>query len=228
MGISPVKNILKKLLKLFFIFIVGTSSANVFAQRASVNLVSNGYNIDSLKNIYGKQKQLLKEYEAVSLIALSYYPELINEHIKFKFLSINSTARTTVTFGSIFKKIDKQYIIYINNDIERTGMLLSQAPFDAQVALIGHELAHVLDFKGRGFFDMAWWGLGYLFIKQRTKIEKLADKTTIKHGLGWQLYQWADFVLHHSTANKHYLKMKESKYLLPAEILRFMKENKLK
>ena len=163
----------------------------------------------------------------VSLIALSYLPELIDEDLKFKFASINSTARTTVTFGSVFKKFNKQYIIIINNDINRTGMLLNQAPFDAQVALVGHELAHVLDFKDRSFLEMVWWGLSYLFVKQRTKIETLADQETIKHGLGWELYHWTNFVLHHSTANKKYLKMKESKYMLPDEILRYMKENGL-
>jgi len=183
--------------------------------------------MDSLKNNYGENKQLLQEYEEVSLIALSYYPELIHEHIRFRFEGINSTSRTTMTFTSVFKKINKQYIIYINNERERTGVLLSQAPFDAQVALIGHELAHVLDFKSRSFLEMALWGLGYLFEKEHAKIEKAADKTTIRHGLGWPLYHWADFVLNHSTANKHYLKMKESKYLLPAEILLYMKEQGL-
>ena len=225
--LSGKHNILKKLLKLFLIFILCASSANVLAQSDSINLISNDFNIDSLKKIYGKHKHLLKEYEVVSLIALSYYPELLNEHIKFKFSSINSTERATVTFGSVFKKIDKQYIICINDDIERTGMLLSQAPFYARVALIGHELAHILDFKSRGFLEMAWWGLSYMFTKHRTKIEKIADKTSIKHGLGRQLYHWANFVLNHSTANKHYLKMKDSKYLLPDEILRYMKEYNL-
>ena len=215
------------MLKLFFIFILCTANTGLLAQGDLDNLSASSYNFDSLNNIYGNHKNLLKKYDTASLIALSYFPELINENIDFKFSSINSTARTTLTFGSIFKKINKQYIIIINDNIKRTGMLLSQAPFDAQVALIGHELAHVLDFKSRGFLDMVWWGLGYLFIKQRTKIETLADKTTIKHGLGWQLYHWADFVLHYSGANKHYLKMKESKYLLPSEILRYMKENGL-
>lgn len=215
------------MLKFFSIFILSASSVNLYAQRDSVNLISYKYKTDSLKNIYGGNKQLLQEYEEVSLIALSYYPELIHERIRFRFAGINSTSRTTMTLASIFKKINKQYIIYINNDMERTGVLLSQAPFDAQVALIGHELAHVLDFKSRSFLRMALWGLGYLFEKEHAKIEKSADKTTISHGLGWPLYHWADFVLNHSTANKHYLKMKESKYLLPAEILLYMKEQGL-
>ena len=90
--------------------------------------------------------------------------------------------------------------------------------------MIGHELAHVVDFENRGFFDMVWWGISYLIVKQRTKIEIRADETTIRHGLGWLLYQWADFLLNHSSANRRYLKMKRTKYLHPDEILQDVKK----
>ena len=117
----------------------------------------------------------------------------------------------------------QKYIICINDDIERTGLLLNQFPFDAQVALIGHELAHILDFQKRSFLEMAWWGLNYLLVQNGAPIEKSADKTTIRHGLGKPLYHLIDFILHHSSANQEYLKMKESKYLSPADILKYMK-----
>ncbi|MEO8764693.1 MAG: hypothetical protein ABI416_10420 [Ginsengibacter sp.] len=170
---------------------------------------------------------MLKHFELQTLIALSYYPELINEHIRFKYADINSSGQTTVTFGSIFKKINKQYIIFINNNILRTGFLLHDAPFDAQVAMLGHELAHVADFKGRGFFDMVWWGLNYLVVKQRTLIEIRTDASTIRHGLGWPLYSWSDFVLNHSNASKRYKKMRETKYMHPDEIIEYMNKHKL-
>lgn len=180
------------------------------------------FNADSLMKIYGKHKQLLKEYELPSLIALSYFPELINSRIKFKSAGINSTAVTTVNFISIFKKVNKQYIISINDNIRKTGILLDQAPFDAQVGVIAHELAHVMDFKSRSFFGMAFWGVRYLFVKQRTRIEKRADELVIRRGLGPELYLWADFVLHHPTIRKHYLKIKQTRYLLPDEIKKYM------
>jgi hypothetical protein len=78
--------------------------------------------------------------------------------------------------------------------------------------------------KNCPFLKMALWGANYLFIKHRTKIEKRADEMVIKRGLGLQLYHFADFVLHKSTANKNYLKMKQTKYLLPGEILAYMKK----
>jgi hypothetical protein len=215
------------LLKPFFIFFLAAISYNLSAQPDSANLLPLHYNTDSLKEIYGIRKQLLKEYELQILIALSYYPELLNEHIRFEYSDINSTARTTVAFGSIFKKINKQYIIFINDDETETGLLLSDAPFDAQVAVLGHELAHVADFKTRSFFDMVWWGLSYLVVKQRTKIELRTDKSTIRHGLGWPLYYWADFVLNHSSANERYKRIRETKYMQPDEIFEYINKHKL-
>ncbi len=179
-------------------------------------------NIDSLQFIYGRHKHFIKEYELQSLLALSYYPELANTAIRFKYRRINSSAQTTMTLGSIFKKAGKKYIIYLNKDTARTGMILSDAPFEAQIAVLGHELSHVTDFKSRGFFDLALFALRYLFVKQSTKIERSTDKNTIEHGLGWPLYQWAEYFINKSNANKHYRKMRQRKYLHPYEILAYM------
>lgn len=212
------------MLKPFFIFFLVAIFYNLSAQSDSADSLALHYNIDSLKKIYGIKKQLLKEYELQTLLALSYYPELLNERIRFKYSHINSIAQTTVTFGSIFKKINKQYIIFINDNKKKKGILLSDAPFDAQVAMLGHELAHVTDFKTRSFFDMVWWGLSYLVVKQRTKIEIRTDKSTIRHGLGWPLYYWADFVLNHSSANERYKRIRETKYMQPYEILEYLKK----
>ncbi len=212
------------MLKVASIFSLSFFVVYATAQTNQQNLSPSGYNVDSLKDIYGQNKRFLKEYELQTLIALSYYPELADENIRFTYGSINSTAQTTVTVGSIFKRLDKHYIIIINNDIKKTGMLLSDAPFDGQVALIAHELAHVIDFKDRGFFEMLWWGISYLIVKPRMKIEIEADIITIHHGLGWPLLSWTDFVLNHSTANRKYIKMKRSKYLSTNEIVTFTRK----
>ena len=197
------------------------------AQHDSSLNIHSPENIDSLKMIYGRHKHFLKKFEMQSITALSFYPELWNENIAFKYKAINSTAQTTMTLASIFKKTDKKYIIYINNDSTKTGILLSDAPDNVQVAVIGHELAHIVDFKSRGFFDLALWGLKYLFVKTSTKIERKTDRITIQHGLGWPLYDWADYVLNQSAPHKHYKKIKEKKYMQPDEILQYMKLHKL-
>ena len=211
----------------FFIFFYCVFPSSLVAQNDSSFKSVSAENIDSLEIINGRHKHLLKEFEMQSLIALSYYPEFWNENIIFKYKGINSSAQTTMTFESILNKIDKRYIIYINNDSTKTGLLLADAPYNAQVAVIGHELAHIVDFKSRGFFDLALWGLKYLFVKTSTKIERKTDRITIQHGLRWPLYYWADYILNQSTANKRYKKIKEKKYMHPDEILQYMTLHKL-
>ena len=215
------------LLKIFFIFFLIKFPGDLLAQPFIADSLPAHYNIDSLKKIYGIKKKLLHEYELQTLIALSYYPELRNEHITFKYAPINGTAQTTVTFASIFRYLNKRYIILINDDVHETGLLLSDAPFDAQVAVLGHEFAHVADFKTRSFFDMVWWGLGYLVGKKRTRIENRTDKSTILHGLGWPLYHWSDFALNYSKATDHYKRVRAAKYMHPGEILEYMKKHHL-
>ena len=208
--------------KIFLLIFLYGYAVTINAQSICSNQAVPSFNIDSLKNIYGKNKQLVTEYELASLIALSYFPELNQQRVQFKLNSINSTARTTVTFFSLFRKMNKQFMIYINDDIQQTGMLLCQAPFDAQVAAIAHELAHVVDFKNRNFLGMARWGSHYLFEKGISKIERDADKIVIEHGLGWQLHNWSYFVLNHSRSDKRYLKMRKERYLLPNEIKEYI------
>jgi hypothetical protein len=87
------------LLKTFFILLLLVPFFYTKAQSDSANSFLPDYNVDSLRKIYGVHKHLLKEYELQTLVALSYYPELLNEHIRFKYGTINSTAQTTVTLG---------------------------------------------------------------------------------------------------------------------------------
>lgn len=214
--------------KILISFFIGVLPSICSAQQHAIAPLETSVNTDSLRLIYGKQKHFLKEYELPSLFALSYYPELENDVIYFKYRSINSCAQTTMTIRSIFNKTDKKYIIYLNEDTARTGMILSDAPLEAQVAVLGHELAHVTDFKGRGFLELVMWALRYLFAKQSSKIERLTDMNTIEHGLGWPLYRWAEYFINESKANKHYRKIRQKKYLHPDEIAAYIRLLKIK
>ena len=213
---------------IFFINCCCLASATGQAGFEFAKSSSQDYNVDSLKLVYGNKKELIEEYELPSLLALSYYPELKDELITFKFGSIKSTAISTMTFFSVFKKTRKHYVIVFNDNKKTTGVLLNQAPVNAQVALIAHELAHLTDFKKRDFLGMASWGINYLSVKQRAKIEKSADEMVIKRGLGIELYGWIDFVLNQSTATEQYLQMKTKRYLSPVMVLAEMKKIKKK
>lgn len=204
---------------LFFLLI----NPQLYSQGIQKTLLSL-VNKDSLKNIYGNNKAFIPGYELQSLVALSFYPELINTRITFKLADKESVAKTTITFLSVFNSGDKHFIIYINNNKNSTGLLLQEAPFKAQVGAIGHELAHVADFNKRSFPGMLGWAIKYLFKRGRINIERKTDISTIQHGLGMELYYFVDFILNHSTANSQYKKFKRLNYLTPAEILELTKK----
>lgn len=203
---------------LFFLF----RTIQVYSQEVQKNLLSE-INKDSLKNIYGNNKQFIPEYELQSLVALSFYPGLIDTRITFRLADKESVAKTTITLFSILNSSDKHFIIYINNNKSSTGILLQDASFQAQVGAIGHELSHVVDFDKKTFPGMVAWGIKYLFKKSRINIERSTDISTIQQGLGMELYSYVDFVLNHSTANSQYKKFKRLNYLTPDEILHLIK-----
>lgn len=199
-------------------------SVHLYSQNINTSLST--INKDSLKNIYGHNKKFIAEYELQSLVALSFYPELKETEITFRPVDIESVAKTTITFFSIFNSAEKHFIIYINTNKSRTGLVLNEAPFNAQVGAIGHELAHVANFKKKSLAGMVLWGIHYLSKNSRIKIERETDVSTIAHGLGMELYSFVYFVLNSSSANDEYKKFKRLHYLSPVEILEMTKNVK--
>jgi hypothetical protein len=211
------------LLKSFFVTGYCLISLQLYSQNIPA-ISAFDYNKDSLIKIYGRNKIFIPQYELQCLTALSFYPELIDVKINFIPADKESTAKTTIAFLSILKSNDKHYIIYINNNKSKNGLLLQDASFNAQVGAIGHELAHVTNFKRKNFLQMCFWGIKYIFKKLKLRIENNTDISTIKHGLGYQLYDFVDFVLNHSSATESYKIFKKKNYLSPDQILQYIKK----
>lgn len=199
-------------------------STQLYSQGIQKSLLAN-VNKDSLKHIYGNNKEFIQEYQLQSLVALSFYPELVNTKISFRLSDKESIAKTTMTFFSVINSSNKHFIIYINKNKSRTGMLLQDASFIGQVGAIGHELAHVADFQKKNFLQMAGWGVKYIFKKGKINTERKTDRSAIEHSLGPELYNFVDFVLNHSSATNEYKKFKRLNYLSPGEILQLIKRS---
>jgi len=180
------------------------------------------YNIDSLKSLYGKNKTFIREYELPSLLALSYYPELKETIMTFKLKDEESTGKTTIAFTSFFKN-NKKYIIYINRNKKNTGILLNEAPLNAEIGVIGHELSHVVDFAGKDIFSLTGWGFRYLNKSKRKDIERQTDMATIKHGLGRQLYDWNVFIVNNKKLSEAYRSLRLRYYMHKEEILELIR-----
>jgi hypothetical protein len=207
-------------MKIIYLLFSLLSFLQVAAQETR-KIIPSAYQLDSLKQSYGKNKNLVPGYELQSLVALSFYPELYDTRIDFKIANKESIAKTTLPFTALIFNC-KHYIIYLNNNRSRTGIVFSEIPFNAQVGVIGHELAHAVDFKHKNLPGFAWWGLRYLNKKTHVKIERATDLETIRHGLGWQLYDFTNFIMRSPATKNEYKKSKQKFYLHPDEIMQIL------
>lgn len=113
-------------------------------------------------------------------------------------------------------------------------ILLENMEFNAQVGVLGHELAHISDFSKRSFWGMLGILLGNLSPQYLDKMEYATDDRTVVRGLGHQLLAWSTHV---STASETYFKenpglvskalqnvMENERYMTPTTIQKRMSE----
>lgn len=170
------------------------SEVNSFDQK----LIAQASNTDSLRLLYGNRKILPKGYERQALLALAHYPELKNVFIEFKMVEAESpfVSRPTV-LSTLFRSASKRhYLVLIST--KSNGwlgeILIDDLPFEAQVGVLGHELAHTVNFVDRSFFKMLRVPIGNLSTEYLNKFEYATDQRAIDHGLGCNLLQWSTFV----------------------------------
>jgi len=176
--------------------------------------------LDSLTHQFATNKIFLDEYRLVTLAALSHYPELSNTRIVFKRSKIKTTLNARPTAISLLfrSKEKRKYVIRINSQLKDSVIYFHHIPFNAKVGVLGHELAHINDYNTRNFWRVLKRLFAYSGKKSKAAFEKEIDHTTIEKGLGWQLYDWSDYVLNKSDARVKYKKFKQETYLTPEEI----------
>lgn len=184
----------------------------------------------TLQKKYGANKTLAPGYEYQCLLALSHYPELTKTPIDFRvqpaFIQLSSRPDPITV---LLPWIKRKYLVVISTDTGSEGgnsILLSKAPFNDQVGIIGHELAHVVYYLDKNSLHLADLAVRYLNDDElHNKFERATDERAIAHGLGYQLYDFAFFV---RKAFGHSLERIQQEtgdaYLSPGEIAQEMKK----
>lgn len=213
-----------KLLTGIFLVLI---SSGCFAQQkhAPMTLREKEYvkHADSLEKKYGNKKKITGDIQLASLIALSYYPELENTKIKFKYKKIKSTAQARPTVLSCLRnKKKRKYLIILNKNEKHDAPLYSEFTFNAKVGLIGHELAHISKFTKTGFFALISEGIKYRKEDFKSVFEKDTDKRTIEHGLGWQIYDFTSQLQSNPSVPDSYKEKKLKLYSSSREIYDIM------
>jgi len=145
---------------------------------------------------YGPNKQLPAGFQLQALIALSYFPELKNTHIRFIVKPAFSLLQTRPEVHGIFNRQTRLFTITISDSTywKLEPIKLAAMNFNAQIGVIGHELSHVSDFISRNFISLVMSGVKHLSTKYIDRFEYRTDSICIAHGLGYQLLAWSTFV----------------------------------
>ena len=182
--------------------------------------------LEHYKDVYGQNKSYPDKFSDHFFLALSKYPQLKNTEIdlSYKRLFTTMVARPKPSF--IFKlRKNRKYTIAINKAADtKPAVSIKEVSFNAKVGILGHELSHILHYKEKSALGVMWDGIRYLFSGFKKKYEKQTDERAIKHGFGWQIYEFSDYVVNQSDAPKSYKEYKKNYYLEPEEIRKIMKQ----
>jgi hypothetical protein len=151
-----------------------------------------------LKKRYGKNKTIPKLYEENILRALSHYPELVNIHIEFSLAKKHPVPYGTAPLPGAFLKprSKRKYNITLLEEAKEPerSALFKNLSAEARLGVLGHELAHVVQYNACSRAGLIKTGLLFSFKKFRQRMEKNADRLAIEHGLGEQLYKHAVYI----------------------------------
>ncbi len=176
--------------------------------------ITNRVNLDMEKN-----KIFINKYKEKCLKALSYYPELKGIHIEFKTKEIGTTMAARPIVSSFFNTdYERRYEIIFNNSAD-CEVPFDELPEEGQVGILGHELAHILDFETKSLGQLILTGAFYINAHSIRSYERGIDKITLERGLGKKLYHAYQYILEDSKASPEYKDFKKFHYLKPQEIL---------
>ncbi|MCR6638062.1 MAG: hypothetical protein NVV82_03460 [Sporocytophaga sp.] len=179
---------------------------------------------DSLLKEFGQNKILPKGYELQALIALSHFPELKEVKIKFVMKPAYIPLTSQPNLWTVLRKTDRrEYLVIISSQSSpiMDNIILKSLSFNAQIGVIGHELAHTAFYINKSGEELASVALDYIFPNTRSQFEKDTDRRTIRHGLGWQLYEYAAYVrsLPEMEDDNEWI---DQYYMSPKKILEYM------
>ncbi len=185
------------------------------------------------QNINLDNKIIPESIKDEALEALSFYPELWDTAIEFKFKDNikKSTMQAQPRFASFLKrKEDREYMILISRKIQIEGenFTMAEIPSDVKIGWLGHELGHIMDYHDRTNVGLIILGIKYLlFPSSIKKVERTADTYAIAHGMGDYILLTKNFILDNANLSERYKARIRRLYISPEEVMELINENKV-
>ena len=161
--------------------------------------------------------------------ALSYYPELNDIPIEFKFKKNikKSVMLAQPTLSSVFKTKDKRgYVVLISERFQITGTEFKtvEVPSEVMIGWIGHELGHIMDYQERSGLNLIGFGIRYVLFKEHIKkAERAADSFAVSRGMADYIIKTKKFILENASITEAYKNRIRKFYLSPEEIMEMVK-----
>lgn len=177
-----------------------------------------------------QNKHIPTEISEEIKFALSFYPELKEVNIDFRFKNNigKSFMLAQPKFSQVFGSRKKRgYNIFISREINIEGETFSviEVPKEVLIGWIGHELGHIMDYLNRSGFEMVFFGIKYISLDNFIKRAELAaDTYAINHGLAEYILATKNFILNHSALSEKYKNRIKRLYLSPEETLEIVNE----
>lgn len=184
-------------------------------------------NLEKLKLKFSFNKLVPKEIQSNFYTAIGYYPELKKVNIKVRYGHIKTTMQCRPRWDFLFhKKKNRSYVIYIDNTTKHAnGVLYNNLPLNAQIGVIGHELAHIIDYQTMNNMQIIRFGINYLKAPKKKEIENRTDLIAIHRGLGHQIKDFSKYVFEDSNAPFEYVNYKMKYYFQPNQINEILSAN---
>lgn len=200
--------------------------ASFFIPRSFLSLIlSENENGVSLVSNLENNKIFVETYKSQCLKALSFYPELKDVNIEFREAEIGTTLAARPMITSFFNtEYERKYEVIFNNAAD-CEVPFSDLPEEGQVGILGHELAHILDYETKSFGQLLVTGCFYINAHSIRNYERGIDKVTVERGLGEKLHDAYHYILEESQASLKYKNFKKFTYLEPHEIMEHVRES---
>ncbi|MEQ8314550.1 MAG: hypothetical protein RL839_14880 [Gammaproteobacteria bacterium] len=216
---------------LLALLLASSSQAQTIAVKREYREVEERLRYEELLAAYGNNKELPPGFELQALLALSHYPALRDVRIRFVVDDVDIPLSSRPHWASMLRSAkNRTYLVVIDSQREsgRQALILANQPFNAQVGIIGHELAHTVYYLNRSFFGIVGDALCQLG-DCRVAFERATDKRLVEYGLGWQRFDHAMYVRGQlSGANPDLIMNSQGgggAYMSPAELLSLIENN---
>jgi hypothetical protein len=166
--------------------------------------------IDSFPSaIISGKHNIPTKYMKDVVLALSFFPELADSRIVFKYKNIKGTMNARPDIFNFFRhSSNRRYLLIINtNEGKFRGVYLDSISVNARVGWFGHELAHIYTYYLMNNYQTLLFSVRYMtsprFVK---KTERYTNSIAIDHGLAFAIYEGEKYLLMDMFVQEYYKK----------------------